>query len=660
MQAAWWTHLGQRRVSVRRGTQTRHDQHRSLSVALAVMAAIGLFAVLRSAPMAHAQAPELFTPLPTQQRRTMDAAQTKHVDRLKQRPTTASVILLQVHPEALAGDRTRMALSDAKTLDFTKSKVDTRSPTDFTWHGTLAEVPGQATLVVHEGKITGSIRDGAELYRIEPVGDGVHALIKVNPGRFPPDHPPSFKQKEGRRGMRAPQTEPPDADTRDVSLSGINVLVAYTPAARGAVADIEALVQLAVDEANQSYLNSGVRFTLTMVDRFELSYAEAGKTFDKVLADFAANPTVASRRALAGADLAVMLINKSDYCGLADAIMAKASTAFAIVYWDCATGYYSFAHELGHLQGARHDPKNDSSTTPFAHGHGYQHPSATASQAFRTIMAYRCDAPAQCEPRIQYWSNPNVTYAGLPTGTATTHDNARVLNDTASTVANFKWQLPGWYDTDRPGADYKNFDLGQANPALCQASCAGEAQCQAWTYVKPGVQGATARCWLKNSVPAMTANTCCVSGVKAVEYATDRLGGDYKSFTLGQADPALCQASCNSEASCKAWTYVKPGFQGAQARCWLKSSVPVAKANACCASGIKEAEFGVDRPGSDYKNVVLNQPDPGRCQTTCKGEAPCKAWTYVKPGVQGATARCWLKNSVPTATATACCVSGLK
>jgi hypothetical protein len=70
-----------------------------------------------------------------------------------------------------------------------------------------------------------------------------------------------------------------------------------------------------------------------------------------------------------------MIINQSDYCGLADAIMANASTAFAIVHYDCATGYYSFAHELGHLQGARHDPANDPTNTPPCgpYGHGFQH-----------------------------------------------------------------------------------------------------------------------------------------------------------------------------------------------------------------------------------------------------------------------------------------------
>ena len=69
-------------------------------------------------------------------------------------------------------------------------------------------------------------------------------------------------------------------------------------------------------------------------------------------------------------------------------------------------------------------------------------------------------------------------------------------------------------DTDRPGMDYKNFFLSVADPEVCQKACKDDSKtCKAWTYVKPGVQGSQARCWLKNAVPAVVSNTCCISGV---------------------------------------------------------------------------------------------------------------------------------------------------
>jgi len=69
-------------------------------------------------------------------------------------------------------------------------------------------------------------------------------------------------------------------------------------------------------------------------------------------------------------------------------------------------------------------------------------------------------------------------------------------------------------DTDRMGGDIYGFDLVQADPAMCQASCSYNGQCVAWTYVKPGIKGPTPRCFLKGTATAPTPNTCCVSGAK--------------------------------------------------------------------------------------------------------------------------------------------------
>ena len=68
---------------------------------------------------------------------------------------------------------------------------------------------------------------------------------------------------------------------------------------------------------------------------------------------------------------------------------------------------------------------------------------------------------------------------------------------------------------DRPGSDFRSLDLATADPALCQAECAGENRCIAWTFVKPGIQGEQARCWLKTPAPQAVENDCCISGVIA-------------------------------------------------------------------------------------------------------------------------------------------------
>jgi hypothetical protein len=86
---------------------------------------------------------------------------------------------------------------------------------------------------------------------------------------------------------------------------------------------------------------------------------------------------------------------------------------------------------------------------------------------------------------------------------------------------------------------------------------------------------------------------------------------------------------------------------------------------ACCAAPALAAsgmtlEPGMDRIGSDYTNVAMTGDDPQQCRAACLADAQCKAYTFVKPGVQGPEANCFLKNAVPAASASDCCTSGIR
>lgn len=71
-------------------------------------------------------------------------------------------------------------------------------------------------------------------------------------------------------------------------------------------------------------------------------------------------------------------------------------------------------------------------------------------------------------------------------------------------------------------------------------------------------------------------------------------------------------------------------------------------------------EMNFNRLGGDYRSIVLRAPSWPNCSLRCLQDHRCKAWTYVKPGIQGRYARCWLKNSVPRGRPDNCCVSGTK
>jgi hypothetical protein len=157
-------------------------------------------------------------------------------------------------------------------------------------------------------------------------------------------------------------------------------------------------------------------------------------------------------------------------------------------------------------------------------------------------------------------------------------------------------------NTDRPGRDYRSFDVPKPAPGtfgcawdVCQRQCEKEKQCHAWTYVKPGIQGPRARCWLKKPMPDAQPNDCCTSGVvpRPQEPGIDRAGGDYTNFEKQTALTSECQQACENDPQCVAWTSVRPGVQGPKAICWLKNTIPPATRNTCCWSGVVERALDV-------------------------------------------------------------------
>jgi hypothetical protein len=120
--------------------------------------------------------------------------------------------------------------------------------------------------------------------------------------------------------------------------------------------------------------------------------------------------------------------------------------AFAASLYDCANnpGDWVAAHEVAHVFGANHnmdqEPHNPTPLQPYAWGHWKKHLwTGDPIEGARTLMAYvdRCLDITDVCPRIQYYSNPNVTVDWFTTGTAT-HDNARLIKLEAPTLAQYR------------------------------------------------------------------------------------------------------------------------------------------------------------------------------------------------------------------------------
>ncbi|MBN8212705.1 MAG: hypothetical protein J0M09_07275 [Xanthomonadales bacterium] len=303
--------------------------------------------------------------------------------------------------------------------------------------GEIADDPNNSVMIVRNGdKLTGTIRKNGELYALRPLRSGGHVIAHIDETKMPADHPAAYNflpQIDMGKVQRAARAQ---GDVGPLAISTIRVMVVATQSAANASGDIAGLVNLAVAESNQGYANSGVEITLQLAGRYTTTYVESG-SFSTDLTRFRGTTdgymdSYHATRNTVTADVMMLLINNASSCGLASGIGSTAATAFAVAHYGCATGYYSFAHEIGHLQSARHDIATDPTLTPYAYGHGYRSPTNT----WRTVMAYAC--PTGSCPRINYWSNPAKTYGGQAMGNTTRAHNQRVLNNTKATIAAFR------------------------------------------------------------------------------------------------------------------------------------------------------------------------------------------------------------------------------
>ncbi|MFO1315562.1 MAG: M12 family metallo-peptidase [Burkholderiales bacterium] len=341
-------------------------------------------------------------------------------------------------------------LFDGRVVTLDRTRVEVRASGNYTWYGRVRGLGrSDAVLTVVDGHIAGSIvavdanAGSTTAYELISGPDGATWLRQIDPAGFPPEHP------NGSEGLAAPPQGPggalqsPQDTTAAPADSGatVDVMVVYSnQSAAAAGSGIVAQVQQAVDRANLAYANSNIVPRLRLVYSAQVAYNESGD-FNTDLDNLTNNgdgvmDEVHAWRNTYGADLVSLFIENNAYCGLGW-LNPGESHGFTVVNRGCAGGNLSFAHEVGHNYGAHHDPAVVSGPAPYPYGYGYVYTPAK----WRTVMAYdnACAGVGGCT-RIAYFSNPDIAYGSpaVPTGTVANNDNARVHDERANTVANFR------------------------------------------------------------------------------------------------------------------------------------------------------------------------------------------------------------------------------
>ena len=312
------------------------------------------------------------------------------------------------------------------------------------------------TLVVMGEDVMGTIHHDGAMYVVQPLGDGLTAVYLYDAAqlRKPPELKPDFviPDADPEESNLPPRHAPAAAqDSRDQ----IDVLVVYSNGVRRGAGNVDAFIAQFVLRTNLAYRNSGITTRVRVVHSYETPYtplAESnyynmGTDLDRlrIRGDGYLDEMFAKREQY-GADVVILLSAGSidGACGGGLAYLLDhspglewpAEWAFGVVSTvgrATCIGYEArtFAHEIGHIQGAHHNP--EASSNPFyPYGHGL----CNAGKNWRTVMSY--NTGEVCEAEIEHFSNPVVLYRGRATGDHQLRNVVRVINETAIHVANFR------------------------------------------------------------------------------------------------------------------------------------------------------------------------------------------------------------------------------
>ena len=313
------------------------------------------------------------------------------------------------------------------------------------------------TLVVMGEDVVRSLHHDGAVYGVRPLGDGLTAVYEYDATqlRGPAEEEDDFvvPDVDPKGSALLPQHAPPAAEDR---RDEIDVLVAYSGSVGRDAVNVDARIALLALHTHLTYRNSGITTRLRVVHSFETLYQpreelgrpDVGKLDDLKhlqMPDDGELDEAINLRNQYGADVVVLLYRERGTCGGGIAYQLISGSdhseyAFAVsgvgIEACSELDARTLAHEVGHVQGASHNP-GEVAIPPdaYTYGHGF----CNAVDNWRTVMAY--DTGGRCMRTIPHFSNPDVSYEGTPTGDVELRNAARLINETAFTVANFRQRV---------------------------------------------------------------------------------------------------------------------------------------------------------------------------------------------------------------------------
>ncbi|MCH9648225.1 MAG: DNRLRE domain-containing protein [Deltaproteobacteria bacterium] len=383
---------------------------------------------------------------------------------------TVDQSLLQGDPEAIS-----VALPDGGTAVAKRSYSRRVSSTEYHWFGNLDDsldltLGGSISFHSYQGRLIGSLRtaDGAA-YQLTPDAEG-HRLMPVESSGSGCglDHSANGLQalQEGigeglREGL---ESLPAAVGTSDIEclpnklLTLIDVMVLYPLSLSPQAQAVQDFAVAKVAESNMIFNLSGVGIIyqlkyvgpITAEQPPPPAISGPNEATQPVLnwindqfATTAINNEVELLRKAHGADMISIVVppHPNNNCGIANLPELRngvetmfnstapfGKKAFTVLELGCGNSDFTFAHELGHNFGMRHEiPRLPvfgirQPILPWAYGYDIDVPGTDVA----SVMA--CYTPPFNCRRVMRFSNPDVNYQGVPTGLHSSQSNEPAHN----------------------------------------------------------------------------------------------------------------------------------------------------------------------------------------------------------------------------------------
>ncbi len=325
-------------------------------------------------------------------------------------------------------------------LAFSVKNVEYTSESDYYWYGDIREeeeglcLTGTIMLIAKNGQKYGQISLDDRTFEYQELGGNLQVLSEHNNELLASKGCGVVTSPIATDSLVTARANCTGAFISTETVGTIRVLVLYTPAAALFEPNINNRADLAIQQTNQFFRNSRIvpgdaRLVLAGVE--PLSFTEV--YIDDNVQSLRNNVIAQNYRNNYSADIVVLLTNGNypRYAGYVAEVGPRNADAYAIVEtYASTTNQRVFAHEIGHLFGARHDygDPNANSERGRVFGTGFLY-----LRRNWTIMAL--DALAR--GRLENFSNPNVYYKNRATGTST-RNNAAKISQTGLTLSAFR------------------------------------------------------------------------------------------------------------------------------------------------------------------------------------------------------------------------------